>query len=293
MHFLSHFSGSVETEITGSVHPKYSLKTNTDTNQPHQTNMYHFSYFKEKDKLTNLTFLLILFCFGNCTFKVKTDESSVKKIVTITEYLVLNNNFDKLDTVHQQKQIQKFDGNNNKLEEMDYFTISETFVSGLIYKYDKGNNLIEEYLLVTHNEISSKFTFEYYKNTGTQYVIENHNSKIKRGKNYYDPNKNLVREITYDNEGKIMSDFYYKYNSKNQKIERGGTLSNKKIQSNYLSYDSIGNLIEQKCIDTNGIVASVSQFIYTEFDASGYWKIRQRIIDGQLHSVAFQKVELK
>jgi hypothetical protein len=242
---------------------------------------------------TNLTLLLSLFYFGNCSSQVKTDDGSVKKIVTITEYLTLNNDFAKLDTVHQQKEIQKFDGNNNLLEMMNYWYSTETFGGGFVYKYDKKNNKIEEYELDTHNEISSKYSFEYSKNVSTQFKIKNDNTTIKWRTNYYDSNKNLVREITYYNDGKIMLDLNFKYNSNNQQIERSGTLDNKKIQTNYKSYDSLGKLIEQKSIDTNGIVISLEKFIYTKFDNNGNWEVRQSILGGQPHAVAFQKVEIK
>jgi hypothetical protein len=242
---------------------------------------------------TNLILVLILFYFSNCSSQIKTDESSVKKIVTVTEYLVLNKDFEKLDTLHHQKEIQKFDRNNNLLEEMDYWRSAETFGGGLIYKYDKENNKIEEYLLDIHNEISAKYSFEYSQNTGIQFEIKKGNTKIKWRTNYYDSNKNLVREITYYNDGKTMSDFYFKYNSNNQLIERSGIIDNKKIQTNYKSYDSLGNLIEQKSIDTNGKVISEEKFIYTKFDNTGSWEVRRSILRGQPHSVAFQKVEMK
>ena len=38
---------------------------------------------------TNVALLLILFFCSNCSSQVKTDETAVKKIVTVTEYLRL------------------------------------------------------------------------------------------------------------------------------------------------------------------------------------------------------------
>ena len=242
---------------------------------------------------TNVALLLILFFYSNCSSQIKTDETAVKKIVTVTEYLVLNNDFNQLDTAHHQKEIQKFDGSNNLLEEMDYWRSAETFGGGLIYKYNKENNKTEEYLLDMRHEISAKYSFEYAENTSTQFEIKKNNTKVKWRVNYYDSSKNLVREITYYNDGKIMSDIYFKYNSGKQQTERGGIMDGKKIQTNYKSYDSLGNLAEQKSVDTNGIVLSVEKFVYTKFDNKGNWETRQSILRGKPHSVAFQKIEIK
>jgi hypothetical protein len=90
-----------------------------------------------------------------------------------------------------------------------------------------------------------------------------------------------------------MSDFYFKYNSNNQQTERSGLLDNKRIQTNYKFYDSLGNLIEQKSIDSNGVILSVEKFNYTKFDKSGNWEVRQSILNGQQHSVTIQKIEMK
>ena len=241
----------------------------------------------------NLLLLFILFQFISCSSQIRTDDNSIKKVITTTEYLVLNQDFDKLDTLHQQKGIKKFDSNNNVLEDMDYWGPTFTFGGGAIYKYDKTNKIIEEYHLDIHNKVYSKYQYEYSNNIATQFEVSEHNSKIKRRLNYYDINNNLIRETTYYNDGKIMSDFYFKYDSNNHQIERSGSLDNKKVQTNYKSYDSLSSLIEQKSIDTNGVILSVEKFIYDKFDKNGNWEIRKSILRGVPHSIAFQKIESK
>lgn len=241
----------------------------------------------------NLLHLFTLFQFISCSSQIKTDENSVKKVITTTEHLVLNQDFDKLDTLHQQKGIKKFDKNDNVLEDMDYWGPSSTFGGGGIYKYDKENKKIEEYHLDIHNKIYSKYKYEYSNNIATQFQISENNTKIKRRTNYYDIHNNLIRETTYHNDGKIMSDFYFKYDSNNNQIELSGNLDNKKVQTNYKLYDSLSNLIEQKSIDTNGVILSVEKFIYEKFDKNGNWEIRKSILVGVPHSITFQTIEKK
>jgi hypothetical protein len=241
----------------------------------------------------NLLLTFILFQFISCSSQIKTDERSIKKVITTTEYLVLNQDFDKPDTLHQQKGVKKFDNNNNVLEDMDYWGPTSTFGGGGIYKYDKTNKIIEEYHLDIHNKVYSKYQYEYSNNIATQFEVSENNTKIKRRLNYYDINNNLIRETTYHNDGKIMSDFYFKYDSNNNQIERSGNIDNKKIQTNYKLYDSLSNLIEQKSIDTNGVILSVEKFMYEKFDKSRNWEIRKSILVGVPHSITFQTIENK
>jgi hypothetical protein len=71
--------------------------------------------------------LFSLFQFISCSSHLTTNDTEVKKIITITEYLVLNEDFNTLDTLHKQKTIKKFDANNNLLEETDYWGSTSTF----------------------------------------------------------------------------------------------------------------------------------------------------------------------
>jgi len=163
--------------------------------------------------------VFILFQLISCSSPVKTDESAVKKIITITEYLVLNKDFDRLDTLHQQKGIKKFDNNNNVLEDLNYWGPESTFGGGLFYKYDKTNRKIEESLLDIHNNVSSTCIYEYSKNVATRFEVRKNNTKIKRQINYYDVNNNLIGEATFYDDDTIMTDFYFKYDSHNHEIE--------------------------------------------------------------------------
>ncbi|MDJ1497637.1 hypothetical protein QNI19_32155 [Cytophagaceae bacterium DM2B3-1] len=241
----------------------------------------------------NLFLFFISVPFICCSSEVKTDEKSIKKIITVTEYLVLNKNFDTLDTLHQQKEIKKIDINNNLVEDLDYWGPTSTFAGGLIYKYNKENKIVDEYLLDIHNEVSSKYEYKYSNNIATKFEVLKNNTKIKRKLYYYDTNNNLVRETTYYDDGNVMSDFYFKYDSTNQQVERTGTLDSKNIESIYKSYDGFSNLIEQKSIDTSGTTLSVEKFIYDKFDRNGNWEIRKSMLQGVPHSVAFQKIENK
>jgi hypothetical protein len=237
--------------------------------------------------------LLILFHCTNCSSQIKTDESSVKRVITTTQYLLLNHDFNKLDTVRHQKEVNKFDSNNNLLEEMDYYGASEIFGGGVIYKYDKRNRKTEEYLLDIHNQLTSKYSFENLTDSSIEFAIKSTNAKIKWKTNYYDSSGQLIREISYYPDGSIMSDFYFKYNSFNQQIEKGGTLDAKKMPTFFKSYDSSGNLIEKKSLDPDGVVLSVEVFTYTKFDERRNWEIRRSTVNGQPHSVTFQKIEIK
>jgi hypothetical protein len=235
--------------------------------------------------------LFSLFQFISCSSQLKTSDTEVKKTITITEFLVLNQNFNSLDTLHQQKTIKKFDTNNNLLEEMDYWGSSSTFGGGILYKYDQSNRKIEEQLLGIDKIVITKYQYEYSDNKAIQYEIYADNSKFKRKTNYFDSKNNLIRETALDNIGIVMYDYYYKYDTNNLEIESSGLLNSKKSQTNYKIYDSLSNLIEQKSIDSNGIVLSVEKFIYEKFDKDRNWGIRKSILRGSAHSIAFQKIE--
>ncbi len=238
----------------------------------------------------NFCALVLIFLSNSCSSQIKTDEKSVKKIVTTTEYLLLNQNFKELDSIHQQKQIQKFDGENKILEEMEFHGPSSIFGGGIIYKYAGNGNKTEEYLFDTHNEILSSSRYEYSQNHSNKFEVFKDGKKIKKGTIYFDYSGNIVRQITYYNDGKIMTDLYIKYDSASRERESGGVLDQKKIQTNYKSYDSLSHLVEQKSIDPVGKVLFVEKFTYEESDKNGNWKIRKSILNSKPYSVTFQSI---
>ena len=176
---------------------------------------------------------------------------------------------------------------------MDYWRSAETFGGGLIYKYNKENHKTEEYLLDMHHEISAKYSFEYAENTSTQFEIKKQYQSKMAGKLLWQQQEPR-REITYYNDGKIMSDIYFKYNSGKQQTERGGIMDGKKRCRPIINRMTVWETwLNKKSVDTNGIVLSVEKFIYTKFDNKGNWETRQSILRGKPHSVAFQKIEIK
>src|SRR4051812_3451507 len=118
---------------------------------------------------SRLLFHIIFLIFVDCSSRVNTDESSVRKVVTITEYLVLDGDFDRLDSLHRQTGIKKYDENGNVLEDMDYW--GEEFGGGLIYKYDDQGRKTDAYLLDVHYNVISRYVYEYAKNVVMQFDV--------------------------------------------------------------------------------------------------------------------------
>jgi hypothetical protein len=237
---------------------------------------------------------LIIFLYCSCSPQVKTDEKLVKKTITVTEHLILNQNFDKLDLLHQQKEIKKFDINNNILENTDCYGPDSIFGGKLIYKYDNNGKKVEEYLISLDKEIMYSYRYEYMQNQSNTIEISKDGRKVKRGVNYYDTNGNLIRQVTLYDDGKIMGDFSFKYNFANLEIERSRIVGEKKMETHYKGYDSLSHfLVEQKSIDSNGIVFSYEKFLYEGFDKNGNWIIRKSFSKGIPRTIAFQKIEYK
>jgi YD repeat-containing protein len=234
--------------------------------------------------------VLIFLALANCASPVKTDESSVRKVVTVTEYLVLNGDFGKLDSLHRQTGIKKYDENGNVLEDMDYW--GEEFGGGLIYKYDDQGRKTDAYLLDVHHNVISRYVYEYAKNVVMQFDVSENRPRVKRQTCYYD-GSNLTRESTYYDDGKVMSDFYFKYDSAYREVERSGGTSDREHRTTYQSYDSLSNLVERKSVDAQGVILSVEKFTYEKFDSNGDWQIRKSILRGTPHSIAFQKTETR
>ena len=239
-----------------------------------------------------LFFLLLLITVQlySCSSQPKTDNKSIEKVVTTREYLLLNQDYNKLDSLHQQKSVKKFDKENNVLEDMDFYRSDLTFSGGIIYKYDDSSQLNEEFLLDIHNKVIASYHYEFLQNKSNKFEIIK-NSKIKRETSYYDTNKNVVRQVTFYDDGKIMSDFYFKFSSENKEIERRGLLENKRTQTNYKSYNNLSQLVEQISKETNGIVISLEKFIYEGSDENGNWKTRKSILNSVPHSITFQIIE--
>ena len=240
-----------------------------------------------------LAFFFFVMLSPGCSSGVNTKDKSVHKIVTTTEYLLLNNDFNFPDTTHQQKDIKKYDEHGNMLENMEYWGETVTFGGGGVYKYDSQNRVIEEYHLDVNNRVSAKYYYEYSGSEAIQYELYEDNSTYKRKINQYDSRKNMIKETVYDNTGAVMYEFHYKYNPGNQEIERSGTISHKKVQTNLKSYDGLSNLAEQKAVDSSGMVLSVEKFSYEQFDKYGNWEIRKSMLNGVPHSIAFRKVETR
>lgn len=242
---------------------------------------------------------LVFICYllvgqlSGCSGRAGTNEASVKKVITTTEYLLLNNDFNSLDSARQQKSVVKFDANDNILENLDYWQQESVFGGGMIYQYDKDNRVKEERQLNTQNKIVSRFFYEYADSTATKYEIYENGEKYKRTILYYDRSPNIVRETGIDNTGLVMYDFFYKYDAHRQETERSGVLGGKRIQTNYKVYDNRRNLIEQKSVDSNGVVLSEERFIYSDFDPKGNWTTRKSILNGSPHAIAFRIVEEK
>ncbi|MEJ1237418.1 hypothetical protein WBG78_04755 [Chryseolinea sp. T2] len=207
------------------------------------------------------TFLIsILLYTSSCSRDVSTNESCVKKIIETTEYLVLDSDFNKPDTTRHQKNIKKVDENNNVLEEADFWGADEAPSGGLIFKYNNENRKVAQYLLNARKEVTTEYAFDYSENTAVRFEVSEHNDRIKRGIDYLDENANVIRETSLYGDGRIMTDFHYKYNAANQQTERGGNMDGKSIGTNYMIYDSIGNLIQQRSTDSTGVVLSVEKF---------------------------------
>jgi len=236
---------------------------------------------------------LVFFCLLSCSSAEVTDEKSVKRVVTITEYLILNEDFSKLDTVHRQMEIKKYDISNNVLEERSYWGAALTLGGGVSYQYDGQNRKTAEFLLDGHGEIYVKYIIEYSKNTSIKYELLEDNTKEKRQSAEYDTHHNMISEIHYYSNDRVMNDFHYKYDANGNLLERNGTMDSKPIQTNYKAYDSLGNFFEQKSIDPNGTVLHTEKFIYDKFDKDGNWEIRRSISNGIPHSVAFQQIEIR
>lgn len=234
---------------------------------------------------------LFLLLLSGCSPQVKTDDQSVKKITTITEYMVLNEDFNQPDTTRQQRSITKYDGDNNILEEMDFIGPTLNFVSGLIYKYDSNGKRIKEYSINKEHEVVSTSMLVYAENKCEKTASLPHGEKWTPVCDYYDSIGNVVRTVLYERDGKVWDDFYFKYNSANQQTERRGTSYGKPLPANFTYYDEKGNTSVRKTVDINGIETYFEKFIYEDFDKNGNWKIRKSIMDNKPYKVALQKVE--
>ncbi|PSL32248.1 hypothetical protein [Chitinophaga ginsengisoli] len=236
--------------------------------------------------------LLFIPLLSGCSAGVKTDIKSVSKTVTTTEYLVLNEDFARLDTIHKQRTIEKYDSNNNVLEEMDFLGKDLTCIGGYIYKYNDDGKKVEEYSVNKENEVVCKEIFSYSNNACEKIRIFADGKRTRSGSSYYDAKGNQVKQIHYYQDSTIMMETYYKYNSAKQEIEQGGTLDGKPKSIRFRKYDSNANISEQRTVDKNGN-ESIEKFAYEGFDNKGNWTVRKSTIDNIPHSVTMQSIEYK
>jgi len=245
-------------------------------------------------------FSLALLLLSACTSKISTDPKKVKKVVTIDEYSLLNNDFNQHDITCHERTISKYDKDGNKLEEKGYWGADQKYKGGMLYEYnDKGKLSRSYWLEMTEDKVNGTFSYVYEGNTRKEYAYYKTNSLTRKylsSCNFYDSLGNIEKIIEYGYNNKASTEVYYKYDAAKREIAHTSTdvRSGLKLSAAYRSYDGNGNLKTLTVTDSvGGKVIHYEEFTYEGYDTKGNWKVRKSFEGNKPYKIEFQKVEYK